>query len=182
MCWNKIPLCSREQILVKSENIQHGVDSFKLLQNEYNFTMKNISKYLLDGQLNILFGSYRDIFCRQPVGGMFIQEAILPSSKEEERCTQRWKEEEVGGKGQSMNFARETNWCEGSMKHRTEILSLLYLTLLDQGVYKSSNASPWNLLSEIQTLYREQQDPTWSTHWLFLPFNSLPLSPLSTTL
>lgn len=50
--------------------------------------MKNISKYLLDGQLNILFGSYRDIFCRQPVGGMFIQEAILPSSKRRKMYTE----------------------------------------------------------------------------------------------
>lgn len=42
--------------------MQYGVDSFKLLPNKYNFTMKNTYKHLLDGQFNILFGSYRDIF------------------------------------------------------------------------------------------------------------------------
>ena len=78
--------------------MQYEVDSFKLLQNEYNFTMKNTLKYLLDGHFNTLFVSYRDIFCKQPVRRTFIQEAILPPSKEEKRCKQRQKEENGEGK------------------------------------------------------------------------------------
>lgn len=44
--------------------------------------MKNIYKNLLGGQLNVLLGEHRDLFCRKPVGNILIQEVILPSNNE----------------------------------------------------------------------------------------------------
>lgn len=61
------------------------------------------------------------------------QEAVLPSSKEEKRCKQRWKEEERGEKGQSMNLPQETKllWRLYETQNRNP---LWYFTSLDQGV------------------------------------------------
>lgn len=51
--------------------------------------MKNIYKNLLSGQLNVLLGSHRDLFCRKPVGSILIQEVILPSNKEGKKDVNR---------------------------------------------------------------------------------------------
>lgn len=76
---------------------QHEVNSFKLLQNEYNFTMKNIYKNLLSGQLNILIGSHRNLLCRKPVGSILTQDVILPSNKEGKADVNRDERKRAGG-------------------------------------------------------------------------------------